>query len=157
MRADRVGVGVCRAGRRWWVGRAEVLAGAGSVETVDELRVAEVDAAEVDAADVGVAGRVAGRGAVKVPDLQADSSVTAVRQPMIRTRANRAGTRPACHDVPMRIRGCAVGVSQRMIEISFAWPIATHPAVGPVPRGCTCRKNALPAPWRTPPGAFRVL
>ena len=35
--------------------------------------------------------------------------------------------------------------------------MATQPAVGPVPGGYTCRKNALPAPWRTPPGALRVL
>ena len=55
----------------------------------------------------------------------------------------------------MRMRGWADGVSQRMSVTSFDCAIATHPAVA-YP-SVTCRKNAEPAPCRTPPGALRVL
>ena len=56
---------------------------------------------------------------------------------------------------PIRIRGCRLGVSQRSSRVSWSLAIETQPAVG-APT-VTCRKNALPAPWRTPPGALRVL
>lgn len=71
------------------------------------------------------------------------------------TPNRREPIRPACHNVPMRIRGCADGVSQRISETSFVCGIEMQPAVAEP--SVTCRKNALPAPWRTPPGALRVL
>jgi len=51
---------------------------------------------------------------------------------------------PGCHATPMRIRGCADGVSHCMIETRSLCGIATQPAVA-LP-SVTCRKNALPAP-----------
>jgi hypothetical protein len=67
----------------------------------------------------------------------------------------RKPTRSGCHETPMRMRGCAEGVSQCINDTSFVCEIATHPAVGAP--SVTCRKNALPAPRCTPPGALRVL
>ncbi len=62
---------------------------------------------------------------------------------------------PGCHATPMRILGWVEGRSQRMSDTSFDCEIDMHPAVGPP--SVTCRKNALPLPARTPPGALRVL
>jgi len=56
-------------------------------------------------------------------------------------------TGPESHDTPMRIRGCAPGDSHRMIETRVPCGIDTQPAVAEP--SLTCRKNALPAPWRT--------
>ena len=61
-----------------------------------------------------------------------------------RNKLTVAGTRPASHDTPMRMRGWVPGPIQRMSETSFDWEIATQPAVA-LPL-VTCRKNALPAP-----------
>jgi hypothetical protein len=62
---------------------------------------------------------------------------------------------PGCQTTPMRMRGWADGVSHRMRLTSLDCGMATQPAVGAP--SVTCRKNALPAPCRTPPGALRVL
>lgn len=70
-------------------------------------------------------------------------------------RRKSTNTRSGCHATPIRIRGWVAGVSQRMIDTSVLCGMATQPAVA-VP-SVTCRKNALPAPCRTPVGELRVL
>jgi hypothetical protein len=60
----------------------------------------------------------------ELPDVHAARTAQAIRA------ATRTGTRPPCHDVPMRIRGCLLGNSQRMICTSRLCAIDTHPAVG---------------------------
>ena len=85
----------------------------------------------------------------------AEQAVTAMAMAMTNgKRKDRPSTRLGCHAVPMRMRGWVAGFSQRMIVTRLLIGIATQPAVG-VP-SVTCRKNALPAPWRTGP-AFGVL
>ena len=86
------------------------------------------------------------------PDEHAVASVAATASaPPIRRNPTRSG----CHETPMRMRGCAEGVSQRINDTSLVCGMDTHPAVA-LP-SVTCRKNALPAPRCTPPGALRVL
>jgi hypothetical protein len=86
-------------------------------------------------------------------DVHAVSAISAA--PTSRQLGNRTNTPSGCHATPMRMRGCAVGVSHFMIVTSRACEIATQPAVARP--SVTCRKNALPFPWCTPPGAFLVL
>jgi hypothetical protein len=68
---------------------------------------------------------------------EAASAVTAHRAPG-RPRLIRS----ACHAVPIRMRGCADGVSHRINPTSVVCGIATQPAVGAP--SVTCRKNADP-------------
>lgn len=70
-------------------------------------------------------------------------------------RRKSTNTRSGCHATPIRIRGWAAGVSHRMIDASVLCGTATQPAVARP--SVTCRKNALPAPCRTPVGELRVL
>jgi hypothetical protein len=70
-------------------------------------------------------------------------------------RRKRTDTPSGCHATPMRMRGWVAGVSHLMTGVSRLCAIATQPAVARP--SVTCRKNALPRPARTPPGALRVL
>lgn len=86
-------------------------------------------------------------------DVQATRLISAAAPTAHLRKAN--ATPPGCHATPMRILGCAAGVSHLMIETRLACGIPMQPAVAEP--SVTCRKKALPLPWRTPPGALRVL
>jgi peptidoglycan/LPS O-acetylase OafA/YrhL len=62
---------------------------------------------------------------------------------------------PGRYATPIRMRGLALGTSQRSTLTRSSDRIDTQPAVGSPTE--TCRKNALPAPCRTPVGELRVL
>ena len=89
---------------------------------------------------VGVNAGVAADPLPALPELHAPSSIA--QDPRRAAHLDRL-TPPECHVTPMRIRGCAAGVSQRMIVTRFDEGIDTHPAVA-FP-SVTCRKKALPA------------
>ena len=81
-----------------------------------------------------------------VTELHAATAMPTSSPPPSRVSLRAAGTNtgPGSHATPIRILGCAAGVSQRMIETKSASGIATHPAVAEP--SVTCRKKALPAP-----------
>ncbi|MDT4901771.1 MAG: hypothetical protein QOJ78_2701 [Pseudonocardiales bacterium] len=117
----------------------------------DGLELTAAGEADVDAL-AGVVALAGGRGLVAEPEQPAAAreSRTSETKSLL-----RRAIAPGCHVTPMRIRGWVEGVSQRMIEMSLVCEIATQPAVARP--SVTCRKNALPLPAFTPPGALRVL
>lgn len=156
--------GVCLTGAGRVLRGAEVFGAAvagGAVVPAVVLGVAlRAGAAVVGVAVVGVVVRAAVVDAVHPASEVSATSATTI--------GRRDGTRPTCHDlaarpvrsgpryaVPMTMRGRAAGPSHRMIDTSLACGIDTQPAVGSPTE--TCRKNALPLPWRTPVGELRVL
>jgi hypothetical protein len=153
------GRGVVVTGGGGGTGRLEVAAGVRGVERGVPagllLRVAAVELGDVAGMEVllGVDG-AALRAAGWLPAELHAARVSSERATRM-ARRGATSTRPGCHATPMRMRGWAAGVSHRMIDTSVLCGIATHPAVGPP--SVTCRKNALPAPARTPVGELRVL
>jgi hypothetical protein len=141
------------------LGRFDVLAGSaarvGLFSGWSEVRACDDDGTAVGVVAAVVVGML-GAGVSRCPagaEVQA-ARLSSAAMPTAQLRRRNA-TRLGCHATPMRIRGCAAGVSHFMIETRCACEIATQPAVA-LP-SVTCRKNALPLPWRTPPGALRVL
>ena len=146
-RAGRGGVGGTRAGLL--DGRRAVLGRTGFEDVLGE------PACRL-ATDVGVAvselGAGAGTDAAEGRGRSADVFEQARRVRAVPSSATARTARltgPESHDTPMRIRGCAPGESHRMIETRVPCGIETQPAVAEP--SLTCRKNALPAPWRTEP------
>lgn len=116
-------------GRRVGVpARLEELVGAGVAGVVAALDVGRVVAAEEWC-----------RGVADVEQAAAASVTT----PRASTDIRRPVTGPGCHEwTPMRMRGCADGVSQRSRLITLLCATDTQPAVDEP--SLTCRKNALP-------------
>jgi hypothetical protein len=108
--------------------------------TEDEL--VDVDG-ESTAALLDVCGGVGVGEAAGFPDVQAVRRAAPAVHTVINAALRVRPTRPDCHVTPIKIRGCADGVSQRMIVMRFDCGMETQPAVGPP--SVTCRKKALPA------------
>jgi hypothetical protein len=153
--AGGVGVGVAARG----VGRSADASGIADVDA-GRGRGVVLDAVGTDDDDLGVTAAVVGSAADPLEQAAAHqaSTTTPAICSLIAYSQSRAA-RPAAPDrsygMPINIRGCAVGCSQRISRTSFHCGIATQPAVA-VP-SVTCRKNALPAPCTTPVGELRVL
>lgn len=149
------------AGRGVLVGRG-VVRGAGGALVVRFGPVVRGDCACDDDADgigdaaVEVCCVARGRSAeLGVPSETVEEHAAAVSRTQVSRTRRRTRTPLACHVTPMRMRGWAVGVSHRMIDTSVLCGIEMQPAVAEP--SLTCRKNALPAPCRTPVGELRVL
>ncbi len=115
-----------------------------AVRAMDVARGAVVVALDADGLDAdgldGLAEHAVKAATTATPTTLTPAPTTLTQAP----RAVRCRTPSGCHVTPIRMRGCAFGVSQRSRLISFVRAIATHPAVG-VP-SVTCRKKALPLP-----------
>ena len=122
-----------------------------AVLLVDGTTTGVVEDGAEDETAVGVGVGAVARGGAGLAEQAAVKIVVAASAPTIRRQSTRSG----CHATPIRMRGWAAGVSQRMSGTSVDCGIATQPAVADP--SVTCRKNALPAPTCTPPGALRVL
>jgi hypothetical protein len=92
----------------------------------------------VGAACPCVLGDILGDGDVPLPFSSAVQALTSSKMPITPKKVVPAmRTDLACHEIPIRMRGWALGVSHRMIEINLATGIETQPAVAPVPGGYT--------------------